>query len=375
MPVPAAPWLRRLIVSAALLALATGLDGAADFPESLRWTLSGDARVSGGYRDNVLLSAVGSTASNFARVEADVFAWRMPVATTDFLFFVSGSETRYFDLPSDAQAERLWLARAEYRYDLGQYFRATLLGETIYQEQVFDLSESLADPFRARLKLHTYSLGPTLHWEILPPWWFALKAAWQRADFRGVPEDSHEPLAWLRVGRHLGKQHNLSAAYTFRWKDYDTRNAYTIGGRAIAGTELAVTRQEAELRLESTWGAAGAWKSKVFGGRVTNRDSASGYFDFNRWQAGAQLEYVRGRWSGSVRIRGKETRYRVQVVGEGFDPAPRRLHDRDGEVRLARKLGGGLELSAEYQHERSRTNAELASYTVNTWLVGLEAGW
>lgn len=372
---PAVPLLLAALAAFAPCGAAAEERAAAALPEWTRWSLSGDVRAVGGHRDNVLLSPVVPSSSNFARVEADLFAWRMPVATTDFLLFLSGSETHYFDLPSDAQAERMWLARAEYRYDLGEYFRATLTGDVLYQEQVFDLSESLADTFRARLKLSSFSLGPTLHWEIRRPWWFDVKASGQRADFRGAAEDSHDLTGTVRIGRHLGARHNLSLAWTGRWKNYDTRNAYTIGGRAIAGTDLAVTRQEGELRLESTWGAAAAWKTKLSGGAVANRDSASGYFDFNRWQAAAQLEYRRGPWSGSARVRGKDSRYLVQVVGEGFEPEARRMRDFDGEVKFARKLGKDLEVSAEFSRERSRTNAELASYTINTWLVGVEAGW
>lgn len=339
------------------------------FDDLLGTQVSAGLRGGVGFKDNVLLTEAGVIESAFLRAEIDALVWKPPAELTDAYWAITGMETHYIDAPDDAKGERVWMTQAELRYAIGTYFKAGLMLQGYHQDQVLDLSTSGISTFRARLKVTGVTGGPNLRWEFRDPWWFEISAAWKLETYVGAEEDFDEPGTVLRFGRKLGKRHDLSAAWLWRRRDYHDRNAYTIGGRPLPGTDLLTQWNQAEIRLVSTWGTAWTSTLKLVGDKL--RDSASGYFDYDHWKADLDLTWRNDPWQVRLGVSRGVHDYRVQVAGTGFDPPPR-------EIRLTRLVGSAerkitekLSAFLEVEIERSRTNEAGGSYQLNTAMAGV----
>jgi len=334
-------------------------------------TLSVGLRGSAGFKDNVLLTETGKIESAFLRAELDAFLWRPPETLTDVYWTISGGETYYIGAPKDARSERVWITQAEIRYAIGTYFKAGLAVQGYYQDQVLDLSAGEIGTFRARLKVAGVTGGPNLRWEIWNPWWFEVSAGWKLEIYEGAPEDFDEPGYTVRIGRKLGKRHDLSAAWTWRGRDYHDRNAYTVGGRPLPGTTLSTRWEQWELRLVSKWTDSGSWTStlKFAGDRL--RDSAFGFFDYDHWRADADVKWKRGPWEVRARFSRGAHDYLVQLAGTGFDPASREIVQTGLTLSAERRISDRLTGFAEIEAERNRTNDPDGSFRVNTAFAGI----
>lgn len=370
----------RATVVAVALAAAAGLcanDDEADdlaipadlMDELLGTTVSAGLRGGAGFNDNVLLTDTGRIESAFLRTDLDLFVWRPPVQLTDVYWALTGSETQYLDAPSDARHERVWLTQAELRYAIGTYFKAGLMIQGYHQDQVLDLSTSEIGTFRARLKVTGVTGGPSLRWEIHKPWWFEVSAAWKLETYTGADENYDEPATVLRIGRNLGKRHDLSIAWSWKHRGYHDRTAYTIGGRPLEGTSLSTQWHQAELRLVSKWSTAWSTTLKLAGDRL--RDSASGYFDYDHWRADIDVAWHREPWR--VRLTGSHGvhDYTVQVAGTGFDPPAREIRQTRFELTAERKISGHFSVFTEACAERNHTNDPGGSYRLNTVFAGV----
>lgn len=358
--------------------VATGASADSDLPDDLPADLFDDllgtqvsvgARGGVGFKDNVLLTETGEIESIFLRAEVDALVWKPPAALTDAYWAITGMETRYFDAPDDAKGERVWMTQAELRYSIGTYFKTGLMVQGYHQDQVFDLSTSEVATFRARLKVTGVTAGPNLRWEFRDPWWFEVSAAWKLETYEGASEDYDEPGTVLRLGRKLGKRHDLSVAWLWRRRGYHDRNAYTIGGRPLPGSDLSTNWNQAEVRLLSRWSTSWTSTLKVAGDRL--QDSASGYFDYDHWKADLDVTWKSDPWQVRVGLSRGAYDYNVQVAGTGFDPPPREIRQTrfsfGGERRLSDKLSAFLEV----EFERNRTNEPGGSYRLNTALAGV----
>lgn len=367
-----------------LLALAASVVGATEVEDAtaipaelmddlLGTTVSVGLRGSVGFKDNVLLTETDRIESALLRADVDAFVWRPPAALTDIYWALSGSETLYVDAPADARHERVWITQGELRYAIGTYFKAGVSVQGYHQDQVLDLSTSGAEAFRARLKVYGVTAGPNLRWEIRKPWWFEVSAAWKLETYEGVDEDYDEPGTVLRVGRKLGKRHDLSAAWLWRRRGYHDRNAYTIGGRPLPGTTLSTHWNQAELRLVSKWSASWSTTLKLAGDQL--RDSASGYFDYDHWRADIDLNWRRDPWKIRLSASRGVYDYVIQVAGTGFDPPPREIRQTRAALTAERKITERLSAFAELEIDRNRTNETGGSYRLNTALAGVAYGF
>ena len=347
---------------------------SADLPpelmkELLGTTVSVDLRAGAGYKDNVLLTETNPIKSAFLRADVDAFIWKPPVVLTDAYWAISGSETRYLGAPSDAKSERVWLTQGELRYAIGTYFKAGLMIQGYYQDQVLDLSTSETGPLRARFRVFGVTGGPNLRWEIHDPWWFEVSAAWKLERYEGVAEDYHEPATVLRVGRRLGKRHELSVAWLWKHRGYTDRNAYTIGGRPLAGTHLSTNWNQLELRFVSNWSRSWSSAVKLAGDKL--RDSASGYFDYNHWRGELEVKWHKDPWQLRLTASRGLHDYKVQVSGTGFDPPSRQIRLSRVSIGGERKLTEKLSAFLESDVERNNTKDPGGSYRLNTVFTGL----
>lgn len=332
-------------------------------------TVSVGLRGSAGFKDNVLLTENARIESPFLRAEADVLVWRPPAALTDVYWALTGSETHYLDAPGDARHERVWMTQGELRYAIGTYFKAGFTIQGYHQDQVLDLSTSEAATLRARFKVFGVTAGPNLRWEIRAPWWFEASAAWKLEAYEGADADFDEPGTQLRIGRKVGRRHDVSVAWLWRERGYRDRNSYTVGGRPLPGTSLSTRWNQGELRFVSKWSPA--WSSTLKFAADKLQDSASGYFDYDHWRADLDVAWRRDPWKVRFTAMRGAYEYRIQIAGTGFDPPSREIRQSRGVLAAERSLGAKLSVFAEAELERDATNEEGGSYRLNTVLAGL----
>lgn len=332
------------------------------------WQAGGTARASVGWRENLLLSSVDADDRFFLRGQLETFGWRLPKGAWEWLGFLNGEVTRYLDPPPEIAGEQEWFAHAEIRWQPRPALRATLTTQGYFQDQVFDLSATEAERLVARLRVQ--GMMASGEFRVSPSSVVSLTAFGQghRSDYREFREDFDEGkvggrLIWTPAGGVT-----LTASLLSRRRDYAERSEYTAGGRALTGTLLSLTQQEAELKAQFS---RGSWSTSLVVLGLENRDDASGYFDYDERRARLALTWKKERWLVSLEGAGVRYRYRVQTVGTGFDPPKRRRDDTEVSVRAERSVREHWALFAEGRWERSRSNEENASYATKALLAGV----
>jgi hypothetical protein len=339
------------------------------------WSLSGTLSGAAGYKDNVVLSSYSPQGSLELRGEAEMMAWRLPTRIADFVWFTSVSESLFPSIHGDGREEITALSHAELRYEIPGFFKASLAATGSYLDQVLDLSDSNAETLRLRARETLLRLTPGLHWKPLHFWWIDAEASLQASRFRGVPEDSDEHSAQLRLGRDFSQTQSAGLRLAILDRRYQERTQYTRGGRSLKGTRLSLRRPEAALFWKGSWGAEHRLTAELDAGMAWNRDNGSGFFDHDRAQASLKLNYKTGDWSLSLRPSAWRSLYRVQVAGEGFDPPKRRIEQSSLRLRAERTLHHGWTLLAELEAEQSTDNTPGGDYRSRGFLLGTEHAW
>lgn len=361
------------------LAAAAALAQDAELPPELEaliprlpvWDVSCNVRGGGGYKDNVLLSAAIPQGSSFLTAGFDVFLLRLPTGGTEFNAMVTGDDRRYLDV-EDGEKEQTLFAGVDFEQALGTAWKAGAAAQYFYFNQVFDASTT-EDPDLGIVKGvgHSATLRPNVTRQFGAATSVTLEglAAWQ---FFEEPLDSHEDYGGrLLFRRETGRGASFEVAYEYDYRPYDTRNQTTSDGQGIPDTRLIYQYQRVEGWWRQKWGEAARWRTGLRLGAEINRDNGSGYYDFRRLIAGAQVRYVRDRWSLQANLRINQYHYDVQTTD--FDnPELRHKLTVLASVRGEWEFLKRLRLYGELERERSDGNDAADQYTANTVLAGLD---
>ncbi|MES2695583.1 MAG: hypothetical protein V4773_19055 [Verrucomicrobiota bacterium] len=353
------------------------------------WELTGNLRSGFGFKDNILLSSAFTDESALARAEGEIFWWLFPTDRFEALAFANASLTRFFE--SDVNP-REWesFAHGEARWFATPSFQVTAAAEGFHFDQVFDLSEKSAAQRMAAPIAVTGAVGSVaVRWTFLPHTWLELKPSVQRERYRedsvlifgaGIalaedpaPNDNTQQSGRATLGRTWREGRiELSLAAQYLRRNYDFRARYELGGRPVFGADLDFEQREGEFTASIVWDQARRWSTKTVLLSGDNRDNGSGYFDYRRRSLRQEVAWKRDPWK--VRLTGRAGRYVYdrQTVGVGIDPPARFKEDFLGQVRIERQLTKRLTVYTDYLWERSRSNLDIASYRVNTALLGVD---
>lgn len=339
------------------------------------WSHLVTVRVSGGYRDNILLSAFAPTGRGFARTEAEVFASSFSSGAWQWTVFLNGDVLRYFSPVPEAGGEQQWFAHGELRWSPSARIRTNLAVQGYYQDMVLDLSETEAirvvAPLRVRGGMATVSSRVTLIGG------FALEPSFRahRSDYLDYTGDYTENQEGLRLEWKHDDRLVLSAGWRLVQRNFSERTEYTAGGRELPDTHLRFTQNEAELRAKSSWLYRGKWTASVAAARFQNRDQASGYFDYDQDRGKAEVTWSNENWKTTVGGELQRANYLVQTVGTGIAPPARVSRETGFSSRLERSFASIWTLFAEAHQEHVRSNAEEFSYLARSILAGLECSF
>lgn len=361
------------------LAAAAALAQDADLPPELEsliprlpvWDVTFNLRGGGGFKDNVMLSAATPEASSFLTAGLDIFLLRLPTGGPEFNVMLTGDDRRYLDV-KDADKEQTLFAGLDFKQAWGSGWKTGATAQYFYFNQVFDASTT-EDPDLGIVKAigHNVTLRPNVVRQFGTATSLALEglAGWQ---FFEEPLDSHQDFGGrLLFRRETGYGATFELAYEYDYRPYDTRNQTTSDGQTIPDTQLIYQYQRVEGWWRHRWGDSARWRTGLRLGAEINHDNSSGYYDFRRLIAGAQIRYVRERWNLQANLRINQYQYDQQTTN--FDnPELRHKLAVIAAVRAEWAFVKRLRLYAEFERERSDGNDAADQYTTNTFLGGLD---
>lgn len=362
-PVSAAPATTR--------ALSPELQAELDALRRGAWHPSLTARTSLGWRDNLLLSPFTPIERGFARAEIDALMLRPMRNRWEWVSFLNGDVLRYFAPPPETRGEQQWSLHAEGRWQPVDQARLSLKGAGYFRDMVIDLSETEARRVVAPTRVRGgYAIAATRltfgKLQIEP----SVQA--KRTDYQKYAGDFDE----VRTGGRVEWRQSEALAITAAWfdsrRDYDQRTEYSASGRVVPGTHLSFQQRDGELKVRTGWSMGGRWTIAATGGRMENRDGASGYFDYDQKRGRLEVGWHRGAWE--LRLDGESRRmdYLLQTVGAGIAPPPRINEDHEATLRVEHELDSRWTLFGEHRWERSRSNEIEFSYRANTVLAGVQ---
>jgi hypothetical protein len=337
-----------------------------------RWSQLITLRASGGYRDNILLSAFAPTGRGFARTEAEVFASSFSQGVWQWTTFLNGDILRYFSPIPETSGEQQWFAHGELRWNPSARIHTTFAVQGYYQDMVLDLSETetirVVAPIRVRGGMVTGSARIALIGG------FALEPSFRvhRSDYLDYTGDYRETQEGVKLEWKRDDHLVVSAGWRELQRPYSERTEYTAGGRALPDTHLRFAQNEVEFRAKSSWLYRGKWTASMATARLQNRDQASGYFDYDQDRGKAELAWSNAGWGTTFGGEIHRDEYLVQTVGVGTAPSARVSRETSFSFRLERSFASTWTLFAEARQEHVRSNEEEFTYLARSILAGLE---
>ncbi len=340
-----------------------GLPALPELPTLSPWDTVFTFQSSAGYKDNVALSATRPSGSAFLRNVGEAIVLRLPVDGWEFNAFVSGEDTRYLD-SRVVDMEQGALAHAQLKKTWAESWSAALAGQHVYQNQVVDLSTSLATPTVLRVESHTTSARLAVRRTLTERAWLELEPTVARQNFSGPLDDFWESGGKLSLGRGYGHRSEVVLSGEASHRPFDQRSQFTRAGTAIPGTELAFVQHREQLTWKHHWDEARHWRTTTKLGHEASLDNGTGYFDFRRWHVSQQWRWAAAPWEVAVTGRFAASTYPHQPVAAG---AARAIDRTDFLLALhvERALGKRVRWFLDHDFERVLSNQPATGYAVN----------
>ena len=340
-----------------------------DLPTLSPWDAVFTLQSSAGYKDNVALSATRQSGSPFARNQAEAIVSRLPVDSLEFHAFLSGEDTRFLS-SNVVDKEQNVLAFAQLKKTWNEHWSTSLGGQYIYQNQVVDLSTSLATPTVLAVESHTYSARFAVRRKFAEHLWWEMESSLTRQDFNSPLDDYWEGGPKFSVGREYGRKSEVAVSYELSHRPYDHREQFNRAAAAIPGSELAFTQHRAQLVWKHHWDEKLRWRTTTKLGYESSHDNGPGYYDFRKWQISGQLRWAAAPWEVRVTGRFAEYNYPRQPVALG-DARPIERADFNLNLHIERTLTQRLKWFLDFDCERSLANQPATGYAVNLLHSGL----
>jgi hypothetical protein len=326
-------------------------------------------RGSGGYKDNVLLSAEDPEGSAFLGAGLEMFGWKPIGLGGQFQAFVVG-EHRHFLSARDIEKEQTLVAEARLDQNLGIEWALSTPIQFSYVDQVLDVSATEPVP-PTRVQGETLAARPALRWHTLPGT-FEMQWNGLRQWYASPLDNTWETGVRLDWAPEFAGRTRANVYYDFSHAWYDQEPERDSNGDPRAGTRRRTQRHEGGLRVRHEWGEQDAWRltTRIAGRYAT--DLASGYYDYVRPSMDLRLRHRRKSWLTEAGVRLADYRYPVQSAEPGSSRRRHRL-DLVLELRGEFELRPWLRAFAEYSYEETFAHRAFESYTVNTVHAGFEA--
>lgn len=326
------------------------------------WNTSFTFQTSAGWKDNVSLSAVRRESSPLLRHLAEFMVFRLPVDSLEFNAYVSAEDTRYL-ARTVVDKEQHLLAHAQLKRTWNAGWSTSLTGQYLYQNQVVDLSTSLATPTVLAVESHLYAVRFGLRRDFADRWWAELEPSLGRQDFHSPLDDYWEGGPRLTVGASTGQGGELTFSYELNHRVHDRREQLDRVGAALVGSELAFTQHRAQMAWKRDWDALRRWRTITRLGHDFSQDNGPGFFDFRAWRVSQQVRWLAAPWEVSLTGRFAAFDYPHQPVGPA-DPRSLERTTYAFNFRAERVVTKWLKWFVDCDFERLLSNQAATGYLV-----------
>jgi len=321
------------------------------------WDVTAQLMVGGGYRDNVLRTAVAPESSAFVATTADASFIRISETGSQLTIFLLGEDTRYFDAPS-LDYEQLFSGMAQASTPVGANSELGAQLNYLYQHQILDVSETEAAPYRVLVDGHALTLRSWWKHNLYPGWAVQLEGTAFRQFYSDALDDFREAAGRLSLIHSYARRSEVSVSYQSRHRFYDTREQFDSFGVIVPDTHLIYWQNEIAGLWRHYWDAARRWLTLTRASYMWSCDNGSGYFDYDRVLLSQQVRWADRGWEIRANARFGWYFYRVQRVG--IERRERSYAALD--LRVERRLRKHCLLYAAAEREWNSSNDALDDY-------------
>jgi hypothetical protein len=323
-----------------------------------------------GYKDNVTLSHNNPESSAFFSSALEAFLVRLPQNGTEYTFFVSADDRRYFSAES-VDKEQVAFAQAQFKHVFADAGEAALSAEYAYQDRIENVSTTETNFQAIRAQGHSLLGRCEFRFNFEANYWAMLNLMPAR-DWFEAPLDDYTGFAGaIGFGRDYGHGSTVSLQYEPSYRDYDSDPALDANGDPLAGSRRSSTQQEARFIWRHYWDAARRWRNTTRLGYRHNDENGGGYFNYARFSVAEQVRYQTAGWHCSAEAKLSFYDFQVQTVAPG-SAEKRERTDLLLTVRTERQLTKALRLIGAYEYERTYSNVDLETYSANTVTASLQ---
>ncbi|MCX8157074.1 MAG: hypothetical protein N3J91_11610 [Verrucomicrobiae bacterium] len=334
-----------------------------------RWDLSVNVALGAGYKDNVLLSHERREASPFVRVGAEATLVRLPQKGWSFAGLASWEDLRFTRHVAVGQ-EQAGMAVGELKKAWGEAGHVALRGQYMYLDQVLDLSDEqgIGQPLPVRL----HALQPRLiaHRELGRNFFAEVEAGGGRYEYEAPVDDYWEGGPLGRVGYRYGRRSELSLAYDYNNRGYDSRQVTDAAGVAQGGRRLEFAQHRTVLNWRHHLDEERRWRVGMRVRVERSVDNGADYYGYWKYGLQPQVRYQQARWNAQAALRWMYYHYPVQTLapgsGERYERSELEVSLR-GELKLTRET----RLEWEYQWEGNYSNLKYTEYQAHTVWAGV----
>jgi hypothetical protein len=282
---------------------------------------------------------------------------------------LTGEDFRYLSART-VDHEDLVVVQGEFRRFTENDWQLAFGLEGLYLDQVIDLSVTETNRNPILVRGGTLTGRPGVRRDLSEKIWLTLELPATRQFYTGSLDDYWELGPKILLGRSSGSNCELSASYEFTYRDYDTEPARDAEAMIIPGRVRAVSNHDVVLGWKQHWDARRRWRTTTKLGYRRSLDNASGYFDYERYQASQQLRYRTRTLELTGEVRFAYYQFSVQTIG-GPESSKRQRTDLVISLRAERELARHVRLFAQYEHEHTYSNLAPDEYSVNTTSGGV----
>lgn len=328
------------------------------------WERAFTVKAGVGYKDNLTLAPDPRESSPFFASTVEAFALRRSEHGNQLMGLATIEDARYWS-GKTVDHEDLAIAQGEWRRFWANDWQAALGLEGIYIDQVVDLSVTETNREALPVRGWTLTARPGTRRELSGRTWLALELPVSRQLYDGSIDDFWEGGPKVLLGHNLSDRIETSISYAFTHRGYDSEPERDASGAAVTNTVRSTAQHDVLAAWKQYWDVARRWRSATKLGYRQSADNLSGYFDYERHSISQEIRFQTAAWELSAEARLSHYRYPVQTVSE-TDSSKRRRSDLTLSLRGERQVAKHVRLYAQYDYERTDSNAALDEYTVNT---------
>jgi hypothetical protein len=332
------------------------------------WNTFVTYQLGGGFKDNIAISPLRPESSPVLRNLFDVTFMRLPTDGGQFFVLSSWDDVRYVT-GEDVDKEQTGLVLAHYKRETESGWDISAAGQYVYQNQVLDLSSTLAIPQILKVEGNTFAGTTTFRRFMIGRWWAELELELSRQDFLAPLDDYWEFGPRVEVAKWWGKN-EFALSYELQHRVYDNRGEPETDGFDRPGTGLEFLQHEIEWRWVQNWDANRTWRTTTKVRRELSKDNGAGFYSYRRWRVSEQIRYRKGDWDLGLEFGWSTYVYPGQVRAEG-EEGRRQRNDWLVNLRAVRSWSSRWKSYLEYDYELSSSNLADTSYSANFVQAGV----